>query len=147
MSNGSQTCGPLYCESLEEFTGMDPKLIPVFASGFISGQAEKIYLGAAGAAMFRPSAEWFNDVFNIAHQVARRYGLLVRVLETSVGSEIWIIVESMERTFLRLPECGENSGCWHETRGRLCGIPEHAIDRNFHLRTGWGKPCDSTRSR
>ena len=142
-SDMKQTCGPLYKAGLEEFTGMDSRKIPIFAAGFISGEAEKIYLGACSAAMFRPSADWFDRVFNICHQVARRYELLVRVLDTTKGCEIWILRSNLfAEMIVQLAGYGENTAEWHRVRGRLCGVPEHELDSAFHERSGFGERCD-----
>lgn len=139
--NNQKTCGPLYKEGLEFHTGMDPQLIPVFASGFVSGQAEKIYLGACHAAMFRPSGEWLATVETITAHVAKRYGLLVCVLPTSRGPEIWMC-KSAEvcESISALRSMRENSPEWHRRRGLLCGVLE--IDHEFHHRTGHNDPCD-----
>ena len=75
MMTEQKTCGPLYRDGLGEFTDMDPDLILVFAAGFASGQAEKIYLGACQAAMFRPSEERWDAVMEIVVKVRDRYGL------------------------------------------------------------------------
>lgn len=138
-----KTCGPLYKEGLEEFTAMDQKLIPVYAAGFISGQAEKIHLGACRAAMFRPSSDWFEMVENVAQSVAKRYGLRVSVISTSRGPEIWLCdSEATAAEISLLPTIAENSDTWHWRRGIMCGIPSWSIDPNFHLRTGHNDPCD-----
>lgn len=137
------TCGPLYKAGLESFTGMDPDKIPIFAAGFISGQAEKIYLGACQAAMFRPPKEWVGVVSEIAHEVADRYGLEGVCLPTSRGEELWMVRSPAVRTsILGLLDMPENSPEWHERRGLLCGVPPYHIDVNFHERSGYGVRCD-----
>jgi hypothetical protein len=138
-----QTCGPLYKVGLEQFTGMDPALIPVFAAGFVSGEAEKIYLGACRAAMFRPSEEWFKVVFDICLKVGHRYGLQVRILPFNRGREIWVVRDTeVGDAILKMQTVEENSEEWHEIRGRLCGVPGHKIDYQFHEREGFGERCD-----
>ena len=137
------TCGPLYKAGLEDFTGMDPELIPVFVAGFVSGQAEKIYLGACQAAKFWPSNKWRDTVVEIVTKVADRYGLYRAFLHASRGDEVWLclspaVVESVES----LGNVDENSSLWHERRGLLCGIPAYQIDFCFHERIGHNEPCD-----
>lgn len=140
----SQTCGPLYKEGLESFTGMDRDKIAVFAAGFVSGQAEKIYLGACQAAMFRPAPENYHMVFEIAAEVATRYGLRVETMDTSRGTEVWLCGSPAVALAIRkLPTLErENTPRWHQSRGLFCGIPEHQIDYQFHERTGFGERCD-----
>lgn len=139
-----QTCGPLYKAGLESFTGMDPELIPIFAAGFVSGQAEKVKLGACQAAMFRPSEDWVETVRSIVREVAERYGLAWATIGTSRGLEIWLC-KSFEiyDAITSLESLGENSPRWHERRGLLCGVRAHDIDYLFHERAGFGQPCDS----
>lgn len=137
------TCGPLYQDGLLAFTGMDPAKIPIFAAGFVSGEAEKIFLGACSAAMFRPSEEWHDTVMGIVDDVSSRYGLFVEELPTSRGVEIWLCLSPAVQLSIRmLPTLGENSPEWHQRRGLLCGIPSHQIDYQFHKRSGFGEPCD-----
>lgn len=139
----AMTCGPLYKAGLESFTGMAPDKIRAFAAGFVSGQAEKVYLGACRAAMFRPSAENAPWLLGVVREVAERYGLHVEQLPTSRGVEIWLCRSTCAAfTVSHLPEIAENSEDWHEVRGALCGIPPSLIDRRFHERAGWGEACD-----
>lgn len=140
----SRTCGPLYKEGLESFTGMDRDKVAVFAAGFVSGQAEKIYLGACQAAMFRPSPENHHMVMEIAVEVATRYGLSVDQLETSRGVEIWLCGSPTVALMIRNLSTAvrENTPRWHEERGLLCGISPEQIDHKFHERTGYGERCD-----
>ncbi len=56
-------------EAINKYAGDDSEKIRIFAAGFVSGQAEKVYLGACRAAMFRPSQD--------------RYGMLNVVTEDS----------------------------------------------------------------
>ena len=139
----SITCGPMYKAGLEEFTGMDPNKVPLFAAGFISGQAEKIYLGACQAAMSRPSDDWWPTVMVIVHKVASRYSLAVATLPTSRGSEVWLCRSAaVAGAVLRLADLAENSPEWHTQRGLLCGVPVHQLDPQFHFRAGYGERCD-----
>lgn len=142
--NNRPTCGPLYLDGLKSFTGMKPRYIKLFAAGFISGQAEKLYLRACSAAMFRPSAMHLDMVREIVAEVATRYGLLTTELPTSRGVEVWICSSpAVKMAIDKLPEDGENSAIWHRRRGVLCGIPPHLIDLAFHERSGYGETCDA----
>ena len=141
------TCGPLYLDALNDFTGMDEKLIPVFAAGFVSGQCEKVYLGACAAAMFRPSKRWYGDLLAIAKRSVDRYGLRLNIFRTSSGTEIWVYATRLvgERLMTLMHAIGSNeegSPDWHEIRGELCGVPASRIDLEFHERQGYGEPCD-----
>lgn len=140
--NKPPTCGPLYKAGIESFTGMDPEKIPLFAAGFVSGQAEKIYLKACQAAMFRPSGEHHEMVWRIVLEVAGRYGLFVQKLETSRGVELWLCSSPIVAQSIRNLPRPENSPEWHEARGMLCGVPRHQIDYEFHERAGYGERCD-----
>lgn len=136
----SKTCGPMYLDALEKYTGGDPAKVRLFAAGFISGQAEKVFLGACGAAMFRPSEAYAPMVRAIVIDCATRYDLLW----TQEGAEIWIVRNAaLLRTLVCcLERYPENSTEWHMVRGQLCGVPDSELDYEFHLREGYGKPCD-----
>lgn len=137
------TCGPLYKAGLEEFTGLDPDKTPLFAAGFMSGQAEKIYLGACRAAMFRPSAEYLPVIREILQKIADRYHLWIESLNTAQGEELWLCADPRVATEIRqLADIKENCGAWHLKRGILCGVPLKKIDTDFHHRDGYGKRCD-----
>jgi hypothetical protein len=56
----AMTCGELFRDAMQSHTDMSPEQIRVFAAGYVTGQAEKIYLGACAAAMFRPSPEHYD---------------------------------------------------------------------------------------
>lgn len=71
------TCGPMYKAGLSQFAGDDPDKIRIFAAGFVSGQCEKVYLGACRAAMFRPSLERSAMLLEVVHDMGQRYGLNV----------------------------------------------------------------------
>lgn len=141
--NDKQTCGPLYFEALKHFTGLDPEKIPLFAAGFICGQAEKVCLGACAAAMFRPSEEWQDMVYENVCNAAHIYGLYVTTLDTSRGREIWMYKSLVAQTAIEsLSGLTENSPRWHQRRGLLCGVPLRQIDHAFHERHGYGEKCD-----
>ncbi|GEM_PF-5054693 len=114
----------------------DPQRLKDFMRGFWAGEAEKVYLGACKAAMFRPDFEKHQWVRADIPTVASRYGLLHRFFPTSYGGESWIIRPQYERLVLTLAEFEEDSPAWHIWRARLCGIPDEEIDTEFHLRYG-----------
>src|ERR1700721_1234405 len=112
------TCGPLYLEGLDKYTGGDPEKIRIYAAAFCAGQAEKVCLGACRAAMFRPSADRFTMLIAVVCDVAKRYGLTVYVRpaynpETKhAGREIWICrskglddIEELENPKKNSPAC------------------------------------------
>ena len=142
-----QTCGPLYQKQLDYYAKGDPFLMRAFAAGFVTGEAEKIYLGACAAAMFRPSKQHLDTLFRIALKASETYELSIRVLNCPDETEIWLffydarvgdVIGAMEKT-------GRNTPTWHALRGVLTGVPLREIDCEFHLRTGHGEPCDNLR--
>lgn len=140
-TSAKPTCGPLYKAGLEHYAGSDPEKIKLFAAGFISGQAEKVYLGACRGAMFRPSAEWKAMVLEVAREVATRYGLQVRI--ASPPGEIWILRDAAAVDLLaRAEELGVPDDLFHLLRGALAGVPTEEIDLRFHERAGHGERCE-----
>lgn len=135
------TCGPMYKDALERHAGDSPDLIRVFAAGFVNGQAEKVYLGACRAAMFRPSQERSGMLLTLAEEAARRYGL---ALVSYVGrhNEVWLCRHFHAPDVIGLRDIEEDSPLWHERRAWLCGVPPDEVDREFHKRTGHGERCD-----
>lgn len=133
------TCGPMYKEALERYAGDDAELIRIFAAGFVSGQAEKVYLGACRAAMFRPSQDRYGMLIETVRDVAQRYGLTV---VEGIGSqnEIWVCRPDDAELVRGQMQYPENSPPWHVHRATLCGVDE--IDVRFHLRAGSGERCD-----
>ena len=85
-----QTCGPLYQKQLDYYAKGDPFLMRAFAAGFVTGEAEKIYLGACAAAMFRPSKQHLDTLFRIALKASETYELSIRVLNCPDETEIWL---------------------------------------------------------
>lgn len=137
------TCGPLYKAGLNEFTDMSRDEVLMFTAGFISGQAEKVYIGACSAAMFRPSEERYADVHKLVMRIRNRYGLGSCFLSTSRGREIWLFKEPDVCDDIQgLRHIDENSSHWHGSRARLCGIPRVNVDYHFHERVGYNEPCD-----
>ena len=134
-----QTCGPMYQQQLKHYAGDDPLKIRLFAAGFISGEAEKIYLGSCLAAMFRPSKENFSMVLEVARQVAQTYGLYVDMVGED---EIWIFNCDAIPIVTLLKSTLENSRAWHLLRGVLTGVALRDIDYEFHKRKGYRERCD-----
>ena len=134
-----QTCGPLYLEGVLKYAGDDPEKVQLFAAGFISGQAEKVYLGACMAAMSRPSERYRAMVQELVLDIAGRYGLQWQMLGEE---EIWLSVWSACPLLQTLQEMEPDSPQWHILRGMLCDVPMAEIDPAFHLRKGYGVPCD-----
>ena len=133
------TCGPLYQDAITAHAGNDPALYRAFVGGFIGGQAEKVYLGACRAAMFRPSPENLYLVWKLAGDATRRY----RLISSMLGDEVWLLrnIGAFE-LFEELHDMVPNSPIWHAARGQLCGVPLEEIDYRFHERPGAGEPCD-----
>ena len=135
------TCGPMYKSALEKYCGGDPQKIHLFAAGFVSGEAEKVYLGACSAAMFRPSQDRMGMLSEIVEDVCQRYGL---VSFDGGRGELWIcrnmdVWEALREMHAMVPA---NSEEWHRRRAELCGIPLGEVDVNFHERAGHGERCD-----
>ena len=142
METSRKTCGPLYKEAILKYAGGDPDKEYLFAAGFVSGEAEKVYLGACPAAMFRPSSDnlwWLREV---VIDVMRRYGLW----HWQIGDELWIFRPDYFDQLKELEDLHEakevNTPRWHGLRAELCGVPEAEIDLAFHEREGYGEPCD-----
>ena len=137
MPSDKKTCGPLYQEQLKQFVGNDREL-RLFTAGFITGQAEKIYLGACGAAMFRPSPEHKGLVTELVEIASVTYGLC----SNNIGEEIWLFHPDVAPAFIRLKSIIPNTITAHFMRATLCGVPLREIDYKFHERNGYGKDCD-----
>lgn len=137
------TCGPLFLRCLEEFADNQECELRAFSAGHMVGQAEKIYLGACSAAMFRPSPSYREWAVIAAIKISAIYGLQVSVFEREeIKDEIWIHKKTLNWEISLLNGLDVNSPEWHSLRGRLCGIPEYDLDPNFHLREGYNLPCD-----
>lgn len=139
------TCGPLFQECLTHFiTKLSGDPLLLFAAGMATGQAEKIYLGACSAAMFRPSPENRAKMIAVAVYLSGKYGLEVSLFErTEIRDEIWLHTKESTHVLSQcLQEEEYNSPGWHYFRGLICGVPLDRIDPEFHLRKGFGEPCD-----
>lgn len=148
-----KTCGVYYKEGLDHYnTSVDAKI--AFTSGFVSGQAEKVFLGACRAAMFRPSEKNHPMLLEIVKDVTKRYELYFSEKEYSIWHpslqvverfrEFWIYKDPQVAIALGSLFSGEtaNSEVWHYSRAILCGIPTTDIDLKFHNRKGFGEDCD-----
>ena len=139
------TCGPMYKEALDKYADGDESKSHAFAAGFVSGQAEKVYLGACRAAMFRPSQDRKAMLLEIVADAAARYGLRV-VVPVGAKGEVWICRATYLPAVEMLRDChpeNENSEWWHRHRAFLCGVPDDEVDSKFHLRDRHGLDCDS----
>ncbi len=143
-SNSSKpTCGPLFLKCLEEFAGDSTPLLMSFSAGHMVGQAEKIYLGACSAAMFRPSPEYREWLIVAAVKISIIYDLEVSCFDIDeIRDEVWLHSKTCKQELHRLMMLQVNSPNWHYIRGKLCGIPTDKIDTEFHLRKGYNQPCD-----
>lgn len=133
------TCGVLYKDGLEQYcrTRAEEDL---FAAGFVSGQAEKVYLGACLAAMFRPSPERREAVQRIVADVCMRYGLTFQFL----GDEVWIGRPGrLGNAIADIQRHPKDTPMHHRVRGIYCGVPPRELDDFFHERRGYLEQCDA----
>lgn len=145
MSNAGKpsTCGPLFAEALRSFTNLDEGEVRCFCAGHMTGQAEKIYLGACAAAMFRPSPKYRSFALTALMRLSVIYGLQISVFERSeIADEIWLHTPEARDEVGQLSQLRVNSPEWHAVRGALCGVPANKIDHLFHERRGYREPCD-----
>lgn len=134
-----KTCGELYLEAISKLATDAERRI--FAKGFVSGQAEKVYLGACNAAMFRPSDTTFDWILSDVSEACQRYRLFYHVFDLSGGiQEIWIYRAGFVIGQWYAYE--KDSPGWHRYRAIACGIPESEWDEKFHERKGYNQPCD-----
>jgi hypothetical protein len=124
---------------LRKIYGTTPEAAKSFAYGFCAGQAEKVYLGACQAAMFRPSPEHLDWYLTEVRVIAAHFGLTVTLLDShcpKTPTEIWIhkgkIGEWLQHEV--------NSPDWHRLRAAACGIAD--VDTEYHLRCNYGEKCD-----
>lgn len=144
MSNSKPTCGPLFLRCLETFTSKTDDKVCVFSAGHMTGQAEKIYLGACSALMVRPSPQYRSWCLFVATTLSAIYGLEVSVFERDeISDEIWLHTMESSGAISELQHLEVNSPGWHARRGLLCGIPDTDIDVYFHKRSGYREPCDN----
>ena len=137
------TCGPLFLSALELFTNTTSEQVRIFSAGHITGQCEKVYLGACKACMIRPSETYYAFVLGAATNIASIYSLMVSTFENSpIQNEIWIHRPENKNAVASQLAYEFNSPPWHDYRGYLCGIPFDERDPKFHERVGYGLVCD-----
>lgn len=142
MQKKEKTCGALFKEGIDRYAGNDSEKRKMFAIGFWYGQAEKVFLNACKAAMFRPSLERNPWALETLREIADHYGLVTVIIEYENMTELWI-TKPINRTEVEaIIDVSANSEAWHVRRGLLCGIPTNEIDPIFHLRQGYGKYSD-----
>lgn len=151
MSKDRPTCGPMFLAGMRAYGSNDEERW-LFIAGFVSGQAEKVYLGAADAAMLRPSSEQVVRLRGIVDDVAERYQLVVVDItypypggpnEPTILRELWLCrTQDVADDVYGLPNMRPNSPEFHGRRARLCGVPSLEVDYEFHRRRGSGVPCD-----
>lgn len=143
-----ENCGKLYTQMMtglishnlfKKESGLE-RDFSFLAAGFITGQAEKVYLGSSEAFMIRPSNEWLDWTKEITNLICKNYSIFSLHLE-SLG-EIWGFKHfSVSLTLQFMVEKLElNSPEFHELRARLCGIKE--INREYHKSEGFGERCE-----
>lgn len=137
-----ERCGVLHNRAMDHFCGDDEEKIRLFAPGFILGQAEKVYLGACRAAMFRPEKRHRKLVGDVLFYACQQYDLRQIYLKTT--GEYWLFdkeynahMEMIALMSIRATEWPLTDDEWydyHKERGRLCGIPPWKIDGKYHER-------------
>lgn len=140
--NNQHTCCVAYKEGIDLYCQDNLALRRVFAIGFFHGQAEKVYLGACKAAMFRPNLNRNPWVRKAITEVATRYKLVVIPLAYENITELWVTKLDHAAEVEAIAGFPVNSAEWHQTRGLLCGVPENKLDSSFHLRKGYDKYPD-----
>ena len=114
-----------------------------FAVGFAAGQAEKVYLGACKAAMFRPAAENLEWYTGELKKIVDIFGLVMVPQTTGCLETPWEIwIHRPDTQIGAWLDHETNSPEWHRLRAEACGIPQDEVDVNYHLRSGYGEKCD-----
>ena len=129
-----RTCGPMFMEALEAAKKATTDPLELFSWGHLTGQAEKVYLGACYAAMFRPGTTERDRFVERLRAICEIYGLSYMALGTKRGVEFWIHRVGYLHRVGRLKDLTEDSPEAHALRGFLCGVPADEIDRQFHER-------------
>jgi len=139
-----KTCGALFQQCIDHLLPIPMTPLQLFAAGMVYGQAEKVYLGACQASMFRPSAEHRAWHLELTRYICDLMDLrLVTALRFEISDEIWICRPGAERILRECLERDEvNSPAWHTFRGLMTGVPMDEVDMEFHRRRGFGLPCD-----
>lgn len=140
------TCGELHRQCRELFRDLK-SYDDIFAAGVICGQAEKVYLGACSAAMFRPSVGRYQFCYEAVLRATNIYGLILATLPCHYAGEpcveVWICRNEQASSAVHsLNGMKMNSEAWHATRAELTGIPAAEWDFEYHLRENHGMRCD-----
>ena len=126
----------LFAELLERFTDDEPLAVTVFAAGFMTGQAEKVWCGACKAAMFRPETPAHDNLLGeIIPDVAGHYGLFYERYLFEGEVEYWIASSTWWFLVDRLTDMECNTPAWHLQRAALCGVDPQQIDLEYHKNT------------
>ncbi len=130
-------CGEIYRRLREQ---LESAKLDSFGAGFMAGQAEKVYLGACKAAMFRIQPENRRTVERVIEIIADAYSLL----RLEMNGEYWICRNRITEAQIKdvYYTFDENTPEWHLRRGYLVGIPANEIDLGYHKSTGFNEPCD-----
>jgi hypothetical protein len=150
MTTSTQpTCGELYLQALEHYTGFNDAKIALFAPGFILGQSEKVASGAARACMFRPSVQYHSIVEEACKYAMMLYGDLTLLFIGGAG-EYWLYRTAWHDLMMEIYTLAEeDKDLWkqerwaryHYLRARMCGISD--IDTQYHLRSRYNVQCDT----
>ncbi|KKN78085.1 hypothetical protein LCGC14_0353120 [marine sediment metagenome] len=125
------TCGPLFQQVFEEATRQSSNNLAIFSWGHLCASAEKIWLGACPAAMFRPTDQEGEFAARINY-VAQVYSLDLM----KVDNEYWLFRRQYYQTVKEMEMAEKNSPIYHGLRGLLCGVPVDELDLAFHERYG-----------
>ena len=128
------TCGPLFYEAMKLALMSTENAEELFSYGHIVGQAEKVWLGACPAAMFRPTEHEEANFISRLTGICNIYKLDSITLHTSRGHEYWMFRGESRSDIELLREKKEDTGAWHQLRGLLCGVRSQDIDFIFHER-------------
>ncbi len=127
MSN--PTCGPLFQQVFTEASKKALTPLAMFSWGHLCASAEKIWLGACPAAMFRPTDNESEFEARISY-VASVYSLD----SMKVDDEYWLFRRQYYHTIVDMKMAEKNSPLYHSLRGLLCGVPVNELDLTFHER-------------
>ena len=145
MSN--HRCNHLFGRLVEHFTGFDPRpkslhhrrQIEPFIAGFMTGQAEKVYLGVCPACVAIPRLDDFDWCFKQCGEIAAVYKLHLRVWKHDGKGEVWFLNDTglklwavLQQTLANNPD---DNPAINRCRAQLCGIPLDATDPEYPWRT------------
>ena len=131
-----RTCGAYYKEFREHFSCLDLTTEQAICIGFMYGQAEKVFLGACNASMFRPLLERKNWSIDQLKWICALLQLSIVIADRKeIEREIWICKPQSRWLLQETLEREEyNSLAWHIFRGLMTGVPLTEIDNEFHTR-------------